>query len=266
MQYGLTPAENLPSGFRRIAKEQFENVLSMARSADDPDLSVHGVRKTCKRMRGLLRLIRRSLSKPDWRFANIAFRDLSRLLRHHREGTVRLRTLAALGGPETVVHTAAEVAAREHQLTVIADLDEAARSLDVLEARVRSWPYECIDLPVVERGFRRVAKTGREALGAVERELNSEHLHEWRKHVKYLWYATRLWVGHRPDLEALRLDLERLSDLLGTEHDYADLRAYAAALSDPSTKPLEAVVRDHQSTLRTQILELGRPLFLTTLA
>ena len=261
MSYSLATEEPLAEGFRRIVEEQLQMALSMARSVEDPDLSVHGIRKTCKRMRALLRLIRGGFDNPEWDLENIAFRDLSRLLRFHRESAVRLKTLATLDGPDTGLREAATKDVRDHHRTVATDLAEAATRLEALESRVRLWPYDEIEQPVLEAGLRRIAGNGKKALRNVKRELTSEQLHEWRKHVKYLWYAIRLWVGQRPHLDPLRISLEQLSDLLGTEHDLADLRAYARGLDDPYTRPLEGMIRDRQSALRAQILDIGRPLF-----
>ena len=259
--YQLETAESLTEGFRRIAVEQLEQALAMAGSVEDMGLSVHAIRKTCKRMRALLRLVRTAFEPATWRIENRALRDVARGLRSHRESAVRLKTIDKIGAPATPFRGVASWVANQVGNTAWADLTQAERRLRTVAQRASGWPFGEINQEVVEAGFERIIRQGAMALAEVEKKPTSEYLHEWRKQVKYAWYATRLLTDKYADHEGTRNQLEELSDWLGTEHDLADLQSFVAALALTSTAKLEGVIRERQLALRKQILDLGRPLF-----
>ncbi|MEZ4569166.1 MAG: hypothetical protein R2849_02320 [Thermomicrobiales bacterium] len=75
MAYRLEPDEALDVGVRRIATEQVEKALA---ELDDSDLdrhaTVHQVRKRCKKIRGLLRLVRPGLENYSTRTSHSGMR------------------------------------------------------------------------------------------------------------------------------------------------------------------------------------------------
>ena len=101
MSFQLEADETLEAGLRRIAVELVDGAsVSLAAAQDAPpgefDAHIHSVRKTCKKMRGLLRLARASLGDKTYYRENIFYRDLSRSLAGARESHVL--ALALRGG------------------------------------------------------------------------------------------------------------------------------------------------------------------------
>ena len=71
------------------------------------------------------------------------------------------------------------------------------------------------------RGGQRIYRRGRRALAAAHEKPTVEHLHEWRKQVKYLRHQLELL---RP-MKAIVLEpfverAEQLGDILGDDHDW----------------------------------------------
>jgi CHAD domain-containing protein len=100
-------------------------------------------------------------------------------------------------------------------------------------------------------------RSGRRAFARAEDEPTTEHLHEWRKRVKDLWYQQRLlkraWPGV---MKALAAEAKSLSKLLGSDHDLAVL---AAELPDDDV--LRPLIADRRAELQDEAWTLGRRLY-----
>lgn len=64
MSYHLEIGESIEKGIKRIAHEQLDSAIDeLTDDKLDPHDVVHQVRKRCKKLRGLLRLVRLSLAR-----------------------------------------------------------------------------------------------------------------------------------------------------------------------------------------------------------
>jgi CHAD domain-containing protein len=82
MAYRFMLNEPIPQAERRIAHEQLNKACEQLDRADSAELgeAVHDVRTRCKKLRGLIRLVRPAMKDVEYRSANTAFRDAARLL------------------------------------------------------------------------------------------------------------------------------------------------------------------------------------------
>jgi len=89
--------EPIATGMRRLAHDQIARALG---ELEDPELdlheTVHQVHKRCKKLRGLLRLVRPALAGDTWSRENAALRDAQRLLSDLRDAAAHIETLDAL--------------------------------------------------------------------------------------------------------------------------------------------------------------------------
>src|ERR1700761_6944167 len=94
--YKFDPAgEPVEAAFRAIALSQLDEALSDLDKGDSDGRSVvHEARRRCKKLRGLLRLVRPAL--PDFATENAAVRDAAALLSHLRDAEVLQHTVADL--------------------------------------------------------------------------------------------------------------------------------------------------------------------------
>ena len=77
----------------------------------------------------------------------------------------------------------------------------------------------------LESGLLRAYRRGRQAFAHARATGEMEDLHAWRKRVKDLWYHERLLAPTcGPTVRGHAKELDRLSDLLGDDRDFAILR------------------------------------------
>ncbi|MCJ2180404.1 CHAD domain-containing protein [Novosphingobium album (ex Hu et al. 2023)] len=215
-------------GLHRIAREQIDGALS-AIAGRPRDKAIHEVRKACKKLRALLRIVRSGF--PDYTYENAAFRDIARLLAFTRDARVLLDTCdvllasvpedvdraSILGLREQFADEMAQVAMGE---AAEARLEQARALLAMVRERIPGWTLDEEDWDALGPGLGRVLRQADKAWRAAAREPDAMHFHELRKRMKYHWYHTRLLVPVWPVMMQPRAaELGRLADLLGLHHD-----------------------------------------------
>ena len=96
MSFELTHREPIPEGIRRIWQEDLQVAVHDLERSENPHETVHQCRKTFKRLRALLRLIRFNIEKKAYKRENVFYRDLGRKLSGMRDAQVMLETLDSL--------------------------------------------------------------------------------------------------------------------------------------------------------------------------
>lgn len=208
-------------------------MLTELDSDTDVERAVHDVRKRCKEVRSVARLVRPSLGDDFDRFHE-AIRDASNTLAPIRDAHAMLATFddlrvhtdrlddtrldpVRLPQAEAAAAASREVRERDERL-------ERARTL-LLAGRpcISSW-----NLPdgfdAFGAGLDRTYRRGRRALRRARAKPTDERMHEWRKAVKDLWYQTRLIELGAPSVLASAIaNLDALAEALGDDHDLAVL-------------------------------------------
>jgi len=234
MDYRFKRRESVRAGFRRIASELCDAFRTHLAGADAPD--IHEARKTGKMLRALLRLGRGAIDPAEFTAIDHAVRDISRQLGPARDAEVRRRSFQRLltthpdCDPQTFatitrVLNAQARTARRRALSAavlarrVREIDALCERLSAVELKERGWA-------AIERGLRRTYAQARRPLRA-DSALTDEARHAWRKHVKTLWYHTRLLAGIRKrKMSSLTDDLDTLGELFGEERDLAMLAAH----------------------------------------
>ncbi|MDX1650525.1 MAG: CHAD domain-containing protein [Myxococcota bacterium] len=236
MPYRIQANESVQEALARIAAEQLDRAEA---ELEDPRLdlhaTVHQVRKRCKKVRGLLRLVRPALTDGVYRRENDALRDAARLLSDLRDAEVLRRTVedlleedaAALDRRafDPVVRLLRE---RRDAAAGAADadgrMDAFATALHAVRGRCEGWTLEEEGWRALEGGLRKTCRRGRKAMKKAYDDPDPERFHDWRKRAKYGMYHLRLlrdvWRG---PLEAWEEAQHLLSDFLGDDHDLAVL-------------------------------------------
>lgn len=278
MPYELQAAEPIEAALHRIAGEQLDRALA---ELDDPDLdrhtAVHQVRKRCKKIRGLLRLVRPALG-GTYRFENAWYRDAARDLGWIRDAQSSLESLHTLlddgdrrSGALPVEPVEAWLLRRRDQ--VAAQQGRAREALDQFRerlrqgrARVDSWSLSRDGFDAL-RGVTDTYRRGRRAMAATGKDSATECFHEWRKRAKYHWYQLRLLHHLHPAMiKAQRRQAGRLGALLGDEHDLAVLRELLLAsddhgLDEATLQPLLVRLEQRRSRVRRKARALGALLY-----
>ncbi len=279
MPYRILDPRQAADEVRRIAVEQIDRALG---EIDDPSLdrsrTVHQVRKRCKKLRGLLRLVRKSLGK-HYKRENACFRDASKSLADLRDAEVMVETHDALMERFRDEVRRSSFAPVKCKLTrrlneLVGGEQDVDERLAVFRAemvaargRVADWPLEVDGFKPLAKGLRKTYRRGCKAMKRALRKEGGEDFHQWRKRAKYHWYHLRLLNDCWPGVVGAREEaLDRLSDLLGDEHDLTVFRRRVTGGSieiadDSRREALLALVERRQSELRDQATRLGRRVF-----
>ena len=236
MSYQWKADEGVADGFRRIAGEELEAAIA---GLSDPGVrgiepTVHDVRKRCKKVRGLARLVRPGLG-ASYQIINGAARDAAAQISPIRDAHAVLgsfdRLLASIDGDVPtggLFAVRAELSRRGNEASQsVASHDAAVHaSLEGLIA-LRALVADCEvddDVDVVMAGLTTTYRRGAEAMVRARNAVDDEALHDWRKREKHLWYAARLLTPWAPAVlgPESRL-LHVLSEDLGDDHDLAVL-------------------------------------------
>lgn len=236
MAYRIKSGECFPDAVRRIALEQIGKAID---EAGDHDIgineTVHQVRKRCKKVRGLIRLFRPAF-EDTYQKENASFRDVARRLSSQRDATSMLECFDGLmarygSNIETEVLEAIreKLCAHYDRINQQVDPDERLEAfVDHLHAarkRVDGWSFDPGGFDAAAAGVKKTYKRGARAMTVAYEDSTERTFHQWRKRVKYHWYHMRLlrdlW---EPVIAARAAALDRLSDLLGDDHDLAVLR------------------------------------------
>ena len=237
---------SVESAVRRIAGEQIEGAIASIDAGDTA--AVHDVRKCCKKLRGLLRLIRPAF--PDYAEENAAFRATAAMISHARDAKVMEDTFDALVERYADRIDAPALASLRERFArdrVIADDNGLAEALggareQLVAARERAdrWALSEAGWKALRGGLEKTYARARKDAREARANPGGETLHELRKRIKYHWYQSRLLENLWPEMMAARRDLARdLSEMLGDHHDLTvfeeRLSADPEAFGDPRT-------------------------------
>lgn len=236
MPYRIRKRESIQESVRKVALEQIDKAIGeIVDEQLDRHATVHQVRKRCKKMRGLIRLVRPQFD--DYQRENEFFRDTARGLSYVRDAQSMIECFDDLVNDfRDQVDQDAFLPIREG-LAVrrqnIADdkigleqkLDECVARMREARRRAVQWQFKDDGFSALKGGLMKTYRRGRRAMRDAYRNPSTETFHEWRKRVKYHWHHARLLRRIWPDMmKVQRTAADQLSDLLGDDHDLAVLR------------------------------------------
>ncbi len=264
MPFAILPEDpSVEAALRRIAREEAEGALSQVRAAGDLAPRVHEMRKTVKKLRGLLRLVRPVFAEAGTE--NAVLRDAGRGLSDLRDAAVQLATVTRLseGMPEErrarllapfrTAHASQDAQAGAFLLPPF------AAAMASLRDRSPGWALDVDGWDAVEPGLVATWSAARKAMKAARRKPSPDHLHEWRKRVKDHWYQARLLRPIWPRLMDPHIDAaDELGEMLGQVNDLAVLRDRLDAA--PLEEALRSEARDLANLREAELLARIRPL------
>jgi CHAD domain-containing protein len=282
----LRTDEPVPDGIRRIARGHLQDAREELDETPARRLgeAVHTTRKRLKRLRACVRLSRDAIGEATYDRENTTLRMAGRRISAQRDAQVLVETLDAL--TERFADELAEDSTAALRERLEEDRKAAAASLrdgggddgggpiaatraaiDETLARTPTWAFERDDFGALSPGLRRIYRRGRRDMRAAREEPSAEHLHEWRKRVKDLWYAAEIVRPAQPkQLKRVAKRAHRLSSQLGDHHDLHVLRGYVVSHpqcfdSETHRLALLAVIDRRAARLYEQALARGRKLY-----
>lgn len=257
---------------RSIAAEQIKKALKTAEARGDFDETVHSLRRRCKKIRGVLRLVQPNFG--DYKSENSAVRDAADLLGGARDARVMVDTLDTLigGRPEQVSSTDAGRARaylvdRADRIAAEADgaspIERFMKIFADLQQRIGDWSFDANGFDLVGDGLELTYRQFQRDLETAEDKGTAEALHEWRKHSKYHWFHVTLLENSAADLLAARAkSLDTLGDHLGDHHNLAVLEETLLKAKDDvgDASAILTAIEKRQGELAGSAFALGHQL------
>ncbi|WP_158681594.1 CHAD domain-containing protein [Microbulbifer pacificus] len=270
MSYRFHPQEPPGREMQRIGGEQISAAL---RTCTQPDKegATHQIRKHCKKMRALARLLQKTDDRTEkyYRFENAHYRRIAELLSASRDAVSLHDALVRQLGGERFPETAALLQSRIDTGDTQDALQQARELLQQGAEHIGNHAFGGLDRKDLKRGYarsyRRTFKAAQKALD----KYDDTAIHTLRKRVKDQWYHTRLLQTLQPKkIGRRRARLKILASALGDWRDLRLLCAYLAthkATLDAKTEkeliPLLDSARQRLEALRTVIERECRCLF-----
>ncbi len=265
-------------GTRRLARREIADALRALERRPLTDDAVHEARKSLKRARSMLRLLREGLGDEAYRRENTALRDAARPLSEIRDGKVLLDAFEQLlahcpGSPAPAatdrlhrVLVGRRNALKRTRLGGRRPLEPQRQALRAAHRRAGRWNTGRRGWSVLGTGLERVYRKGREALARARAARTPACLHEWRKRTKYLWHALQVLEPSRPaTIGALARQAHQLADELGDHHDLTVLAGTLVQLaSSHDTTVVEALlplIDRRRGELEREAFRLGNVLY-----
>jgi CHAD domain-containing protein len=237
MAYRLRKNCSVRECVQEIALEQIDKSISEINDRElDRHETVHQVRKRCKKIRGLIRLVRPQFEKT-YKRVNVWYRDSARRLSRVRDAQSIIGTFEDLATHfqdqiDREAFSPIRERLAERRMQVARDevglqerLDEALDRLRQGRLQVAEWRLGDDGFDAITGGLKKTYARGRSAMQTAYNKPGTKNFHEWRKRAKYHWYHMRLlrrvW---RDPMKARRDAASLLSDYLGDDHDLSILR------------------------------------------
>jgi CHAD domain-containing protein len=279
MAYRLKAGESVAENVRRIVGEEVDSATALLdkNHSKSRDEAVHEARKSIKKIRGLLRLVRPELGRAFGE-ENKRFRDIGRQLSQIRDATalleifedvLRERKQALDGNRFAALRRGLkrEKQKTDEQLDIEKVIQRASGTLHSAARRLKTWPLHDGGFGAIESGLKQTYRDGRKALAKAEKTKDPLDFHDFRKRVKDHWYHVRLleslWTGV---MQAHEASLKELETWLGNDHNLVMLREKVEAEPEEFGSPEEvkvflAVAGQYQEELRANSLSLGHRIY-----
>jgi len=267
-------SEQLPRGVERLLRTEIDAALQLlSQPSERPlDYRVHEVRKTLKRLRALLTLVKGSA--PDATLDRL--RQLLRTAAHslaelrssaalaHAYGTLLERHPNLLDAPVREAVRAALTKASVDESAVEAALKAAIDALSRARDAARVLMVSGKGWDSIERGFKTTYARARGDFRLAQRSRSVEHLHDFRTHEKRHLYHLSLLEKVWPRLvRAECKELDELGELLGDHHDLSLLlpELDRRGLTHLDLGALARLIEERKSELEKRIWFHGMRLF-----
>ncbi len=271
MSYCLKPGEPATESIRRIAREQLEKALEeMTKlSGAGDEHAVHRLRKSVKKLRALLRLVKPEIPAKVYEEENQRLRHVAGLFSDARDSAVQLQVVEELREKSDLAQEDfSEVTrllreSRDRAAAGQRDVQqEATALLAAVHDRLEGWPLEKVTVAALTKAFGRTYRKGRQCFRHVLDHRAPETFHSWRKWTKNVWYQSQI-------LQALNFTVlcqvadaaDLLGQHLGQLHDLAFLREELEKMEKAPLQEREVIMTlldAREQFLETTVLDLGR--------
>jgi CHAD domain-containing protein len=262
------PAWPIEDSARAAAREELDRAIGeVAETGFEIHETVRHVRRRLKRVRAVIGLIQPAF--PDHRAESRLLRELGGEISALRDASALVDAVdVLLRGADGDVAGALHAARRRFAAAAAGadtglDRDSFLGALrgKLRDARVRAemWELAADGGAAVVPGFVGTYAKARRGYRMMQKAPTDEHLHEWRKAVKFHWAQLGLLRRFAPEFAERRRDAaKRLAETLGNHHNLCVLRS---ALSAEEIAQMGTALEVKLARLQRRAARLGRQLF-----
>jgi CHAD domain-containing protein len=235
--FRISERESVKETINRILYEQIDSILENCENKqDDFHKSIHDIRKSIKRIRAVLRLVREEIGYSSYYRENVFYRDINRSTSELRTLNVLILSLESLQvdladklEPERIAPLIVKIREQrdkklEGMLSSERVLKDLSKQFENGRSRIPTLPIHSNNFKALAGGIERMYRQGKRYLKEAKKKTDTHHLHDMRKRMKYLWYQMDILNPLYPGLlKAYSSSLDSIGDKLGVYHDLAVL-------------------------------------------
>lgn len=247
--------------------------LRFLTTAKPSGASIHAARQELKRARAMLRLLRESIDPEHFSLEDATLRQAAHQLNDVRDAEVLVRVFSRLRDAfkdeprRPNLEPLRKLLLRERRHSASNALREplaAAKTLLVqAKERTRDWSV-ANDVDLLTSAMQRTYRKGRACYRAACESATDEHLHAWRRQVKYSAYQLEALGSLAPARMTKKLPRSaQLAKQLGRDHDLCMLRGRIADahLAAAANLRLTDAIRRERADLQRRALQRGKRLY-----
>jgi len=274
VKYQFEPKLSIHDSVKKISLGFVKDAISECKSKElTHEKKIHILRKRCKRIRGLLRIVRPHIGEA-YGSENEFYRDLARKLSVTRDQHAAIETLNKLANIQRNISNTdlfkkiiQQIEIKLNKLNSSALIDEFEIEISEGSPRINSWDININGFRAIEDGFKKTYKQGKKAMINAFNNPTAENYHEWRKRVKYHYFHLDLlapiWI---PIMRNFSKEADHLSEMLGYDHDLCVLKKLLNdnnqfKIEELTRKKLFEAINKEQSKLREKIKFLGQKVY-----
>jgi CHAD domain-containing protein len=229
----------LDNNIRMVLENIILNMALYKSTKKKPDITIHQSRKSIKRIRAILKMIRYGTGYSFYQRENLFFRDLSRRMASARDFSVLLQTMKLMEQKYREKFQGKDLQRLRNQLSTLKQeqilpltvpqggLAAIAEELDKALPRIKSTLDVGNEFRCIGTGMKKTYRRARRYLQDMGDLSSAETLHEYRKNCRNLQYQVELVQPLFPDLlKAYATTLDNHSELLGKIRDFQRFELY----------------------------------------
>jgi CHAD domain-containing protein len=266
--FSITNSESVSINIHRILLGQFHYIIQQSEmDREEVHKSIHETRKSMKRIRAFLRMIRDEIGYSSYYRENVFYRDLSRQLSDIRNFEVLAGSIRDLKEDLSSTLSSDVFSSLEEELDIQRNrvmpgkaalnqlLKEVAREVAAARERIYDFPIRHNDFRAFEGGLFRMYRQGRRYLKQARRDPSPTLLHDLRKRMKYFWHQVEILQPIYPGpLKAYAATLEKITENLGTYNDLQILQEFITESDIPSDPVIQETLQEACRAKQTMLL------------
>ena len=244
----------------------------IARASGLSNEEIHAARKSIKRARSTLRLMRGGIPGESFEQLRVALRSFTHSFTSVRDATVMHDRLLELVQGNTQLSTPGvssvvkmlELKQQQalEEMSAPSARREVERLADALQHRLECVRFDQDDWELLACGLKRIYRVGRRRFRALKKGSDDDSVHRCRKAAKDLMYSlqslTPIAVGK---ISRTVRQLHRLTDDLGEDHDLALLDSTLRDIGDRQQSKLRKAIKHRRAKLQRRARHAGRRLY-----